>query len=343
MDVLELEPLARMALAAVQRPYPSKVAHVLAGPEEARPPTELTPAFYGSFDWHSAVHGHWALARVARLAPGAAITPAARAALGASLTAEKLDAERRFLEAHPTFEVPYGMAWLLTLCAELREWDDPEARRCIERLLPLETLANQRLVRWATQLSHPVRSGEHAQSAFAMGLALDWADTSGAPDAATALRARAQDFHAGDRDWQLRFEPSGWDFLSPGLGVADLMRRVLPPSGFADWLAQFLPRVPTRTGVVWLPPVGAVDRADGKLVHLDGLLLSRAWMLEGLAAGLPAYDARRQAILAAAETHRAAGLAAAAASQQYEGSHWLGSFAIYLLTGRGLANRGPLT
>lgn len=329
--------LAQLALECVHREYPNKVAHVLNDDGDARPPRELTPAFYGCYDWHSSVHGHWLLARLARLYPAAETTGTSRAALARSLTAENLRAEVEYVGApgRNTFERPYGLAWLLQLAAELREWDDPDARRWQHAVAPLETLAAKRIREWLPKLTYPIRAGEHSQTAFAFGLILDWARVAGDDEMAALIERRSGDYYFVDYDCPLRYEPSGQDFLSPCLAEADLVRRVKDPDAFADWLHRFLPGIPDDGSADWLEPAVVTDPTDGKLVHLDGLNLSRAWMLEGIAAGLPASDGRRRALLAAADAHRASGLASVTGTT-YEGGHWLGTFAAYLLTGRGL-------
>lgn len=331
------ERFARLALDCVHREYPNKLAHVLASDEDVAAPRSLTPAFYGCFDWHSAVHGHWLLVRLLRLHPQASFAAEARAALTRSLTPEHIAGELAYLRRSDRegFERPYGLAWLLQLAAELRQWDDPEARRWIQALAPLEALAAERLRGWISKLSYPIRSGEHAQTGFALGLALDWARVAGDEAFASVVVQATRRFHDADRDCNLDLEPSGHDFLSPCLGAADLMRRVLPPGSFARWLDRALPAVPLDGSTGWLEPVTPSDRADGKLAHLDGLNLSRAWMLEGVALGLPAGDARRASLREAARVHAAAGLAAVT-GEHYAGGHWLGSFAVYLITRRGV-------
>ena len=234
------------------------------------------------------------------------------------------------------FERPYGSAWLLQLAAELREWDDPAARRWLDALVPLEFTAAAQFRTWLPKLTHPIRAGEHSQTAFAFGLVHDWARRASDAAMLDLLEARIAEFYLDDRRCPLGYEPSGHDFLSPCLAEADLLRRVLAPDRFAAWLAEFLPDIPTAGDATgWLEPAVVTDAGDGKLVHLDGLNLSRAWMLEGIAAALPAGDPRRPALLAAAERHRAAGLAAVT-GEHYQGGHWLGTFAAYLVTGRGL-------
>ena len=328
---------AELALACVHTEYPNKIAHVLQGDGDVRPPRELTPAFCGCFDWHSSVHGHWLLARLVRLHPGAPFAPRARAALGRSLTATNIAAEVAYLagKGRVDFERPYGLAWLLQLAAELREWDDPQARAWSEVLAPLEHEAAARLEEWLPKLTYPIRAGEHSQTAFAFGLIADWARTAGDEELGRLVGTRSRAFYLGDRDCPLSYEPSGQDFLSPCLAEADLARRLLKPPQFAAWLGAFLPGIPHDGTADWLRPGVVSDPTDGKLVHLDGLNLSRAWMLEGIAAGLPADDPRVPALRAAAAAHRRLGLAAVT-GEHYEGGHWLGTFATYLVTGRGL-------
>ena len=328
---------ARLALDCVAREYPNKIAHVLESDADVKPPRELTPAFFGCYDWHSAVHAHWLLARLARAMPDAPFAAEARAALARSLTAGNIAAEVRYLEGkgRVAFERPYGLAWLLQLAAELRDWPSAEARAWSAALEPLEKLAAARISDWLPKLSRPIRIGEHSQTAFAFGLVLDWARSSGDTARTAVLEARIRDLYAADRACPLAYEPSGEDFLSPCLAEADLMRRILPPAGYAVWLRGFLPALPRDGSARWLPPAVVTDPGDPKLAHLDGLNLSRAWMLEGMAAGLPAGDRRVASLRAAAEAHREAGLRAVT-GEHYEGGHWLGTFAVYLVTGRGL-------
>jgi hypothetical protein len=339
LDSAQAGRFARLALDCVHREYPNKISHTMEGDADARPPRELTPVFYGCYDWHSSVHGHWLLARLARLFPQAPFAQPARAALKRSLRAEAVAVEVRYLEGkgRASFERPYGLAWLLQLAAELREWKDDEAQGWSRALAPLEDAVAARFGAWLSRLIYPIRVGEHSQTAFAFGLVLDWARGKGAPEPplTAMIRARAHDFYGKDRDCPLAYEPSGEDFLSPCLAEADLMRRVLAPPAFATWLRAFLPRIPRDGSATWLPPGVVTDRADPKLAHIDGLNLSRAWMLEGIAAGLPPGDRRIPALRAAARAHRDAGLVGVT-GEHYEGGHWLGTFAVYLLTHRGL-------
>jgi hypothetical protein len=221
------------------------------------------------------------------------------------------------------------------LHAELVEWDDPEAHAWAAALDPLARLATARLADWLPKLTHPIRVGEHDQTAFALGLALDWAHTVGDTASAAVFTTAVRRFYLDDRAGPLDYEPSGHDFFSPCLAEADVVGRVLPARQFALWLDGFLPSLPRDGRADWLEPGVVTDPSDPKLAHLDGLNLSRAWMLEGIAARLPRDDAHRPALLAAARLHRDTALPHVTA-EHYEGGHWLGSFATYLVTGRGL-------
>jgi hypothetical protein len=326
-----------LALACVHKEYPNKISHVLNGDEDVRAPHDLTPAFYGCYDWHSAVHAHWLLVRAARLYPAAPFAAAAREAVGRSVTPRNISGELHYMQRDgmASFERPYGLAWLLQLGAELRSWSDPDAARWAETLAPLETEALARLQRWLPKLRYAIRIGEHAQTAFAFGLVWDWAAIAQREDVRQLLRTAADRFYRRDRGCPLAYEPSGEDFLSPCLAEADFMRRVLPQPEFSRWLAAFLPQIPragsadTRRSAEWLVPGVVTDRQDPKLAHIDGLNLSRAWMLEGIAASLPMRDARAAALRATARAHRDAALPAVT-GEHYEGGHWLGTFAMYL-------------
>ena len=333
-----IERFANLALACVHKEYPNKISHSLNSDADVASPRKLTPAFYGCYDWHSAVHGHWLLVRLVRIFPDARFVARTREALRKNLTKENLLEEAAYLSAdgRAAFERPYGIAWLLQLITELREWNDSEARELAENMLPLEQAALRRLKGWLPKLSHPVRIGEHAQTAFALGLMLDYARGASDESFAELLVAKAREFYLQDKNGPLEYEPSGEDFFSPCLGEADLMRRMLPSAEFADWLRMFLPQISSREHEhSWLRPVSSPDPSDPKFSHLDGLNLSRAWMLEGIATGLPKADERSSSIMAVAEEHRRKGLQAVT-GEHYEGGHWLGSFAVYLVTRRGV-------
>jgi len=328
---------ATLALNCIHQEYPNKIAHVLLSDADARTPRQLTPAFYGCYDWHSSVHGHWLLARILKTDPDTPLAPDIRTALARSFTPENLAAERSYYlgEGRASFERPYGLAWYLQLVAELHESDDAELLAWRETLRPLEEAIVAQVNDWLPKLVYPIRLGTHNQTAFAFGLMLDYARTVGDGALEDRIARKTKDFHLGDVNCPLSYEPSGEDFLSPCLMVADLMRRVLPQADFAAWLRAYLPTIPTDGTGDWLAPGIVLDASDGKLVHLDGVNLSRAWALEGIVSALPAGDDSRGALEAAAAIHRDAGVAAVS-DEHYSGSHWLGSLATYLTTGRGI-------
>lgn len=332
---------ARLALDCVHREYPNKISHVLNSDQDALPPHELTPTFYGCFDWHSSVHGHWLLTRILTTTPDTALEEEIRTALAQSFTEENLAGDLAYIqgEDRASFERPYGIAWYLQLVTELAESDDPQLSQWRETLRPLEDQIVANTMDWLPKLSYPIRLGTHNQTAFAFGLMLDYARTVGNEALEETLTGKIRDFHMGDTNCPIGYEPSGEDFLSPCLMEADLMRRILDPADFAAWLSDFLPGLPEDGSADWLAPGIVLDPSDGKLVHLDGVNLSRAWALEGIAAGLPEDDPRRDSLLAAAEVHRETGIAAVS-DVHYSGSHWLASFATYLETRRGLTGAG---
>lgn len=337
---------AELALACVHKEYPNKIAHVLNGDADVKAPHELTPAFYGCYDWHSSVHGHWLLARLARVHASAPFAARARAALAESITAANIAAEVRYLNGsgRVSFERPYGLAWLLQLDAELHEWaaerpTDADVRKWAKTLEPLTNAAVSRIADWLPKLTAPIRIGEHSQTAFSFGLMLDWARATNEKKLESLLLSRSRDFYLNDRACPLAYEPSGEDFLSPCVAEADLMRRVLPQAEFTRWLRDFLPSLPTDMRGDWLAPGVVTDPTDPKLGHLYGLNLSRAWMLQAIARSLPPSDPRGAALMAAARIHSNAGMAGAT-GEHYEGGHWLGTFAVYLETGRGLPAAG---
>ncbi|HSS03178.1 MAG TPA: DUF2891 domain-containing protein [Kofleriaceae bacterium] len=324
----QASPFARLALDCVQRELPNSIQHLINEPGDVRRPRELHPAFYGCLDWHSAVHGHWLLVRLVRTVPGLREAAAIRAALDANLTAASIAAEVAYFAApnRGSYERTYGWAWLLQLAAELHGWRDDDARRWAANLQPLSDAIAARYLAFLPRQTYPIRTGVHANTAFGLALALDFARATGHGALEALLVERATAYYAADRDAPAAWEPSGEDFLSPSLMEADLMRRVLPAASFAPWLHGFLPRLPPELA----HPAIVSDRSDGKLAHLDGLNLSRAWCLRAVAAALPAGDPLRPALVAAADEHTSTGLAHVMTGD-YMGEHWLASFAVYLL------------
>lgn len=324
--------LAIQALSCLDREYPNKLDHVMAGPDAVLPPHTLHPAFFGCLDWHSSVHGHWLLAHLLRTVPGLPNASEARRVLDSHLRPESIQVEVVYL-GHPEaagFERTYGWAWLLKLDSELRTWDDPDARRWEEALRPLAEAIATRLSIYLPKLSYPIRTGIHPNTAFTLSLALDYARTADDRALLSLLQERARTFYGSDRSAPGAWEPGGEDFLSPVLEEADLMRQVLPPAEFRDWLKAFLPDLDQRLPATLFTPAVVTDRSDPRIVHLDGLNLSRARCLFSLARALGTDDPRRKALKDAAEAHLGASIPHVA-DANYGGEHWLATFALRAL------------
>ena len=318
---------AHTALDNVTREYPAKPDHVLGSDSDMRPPREWHPAFYGSFDWHSCVHMHWLLARVRRLHPANVEVARIDALFDRHLTAQNIAAECAYL-ARPesmAFERTYGWAWLLELANELER--SHEAQRWSAALHPLAHAIVTRYLDYLPRQRYPLRHGLHANSAFGLAFAFDYARMRGDVEVERACTDAAIRWFHGDRDMPMRWEPSGADILSPSLMEADLMRRVLPRDDFAVWLDAFLPALAATMPA----PAIVDDRSDPYLVHLDGLNLSRAWCMQGIAHALPPHDTRIAPLRDAAQRHIDAGLSGLA-SGDYVGAHWLATFATLALT-----------
>jgi hypothetical protein len=332
LDAGTADRFARMALACIDREYPNKPEQVLDRPSDVKATKEFHPSFYGCYDWHSSVHGHWMLTRLLRTNPALPSANDIRARLEAHFAGDAIEAEARYLRTPGarTFERPYGWAWTLRLVADLEGSEDAQARAWRNHLKPLEDATLERFQDYLPRLMHPVRSGVHPNTAFALAQALDYARATRRADLEKILISRASFYYGQDRACPLAYEPSGEDFFSPCLAEADLMRRVLPPKEYARWLKRFLPQLSAHKAFP-LTPVSVADPTDPRLVHLDGLNLSRAWMLRGITQGLPPSDSRRAVLLKTAAAHEVVGLARVTAGD-YAGEHWLASFAVYLLT-----------
>jgi hypothetical protein len=316
----------------VTREYPNKLDHVLSGPGDQASPRSLHPIFFGSFDWHSCVHGYWLLARILRSYPDLPDAPRIHALFATSLSSENVAGELAYL-ARPltgTFERPYGWAWLLMLTAELSRDGDARGESWSTALRPLAEAFAARLRAFLPKAAYPVRSGTHANTAFALALALDYARQCHDGELADILTATARRWYLADVDCPA-WEPSGEDFLSPCLIEAECMRRVLPAGEFAAWFTAFLPHIEQRKPSALFEPVAVSDRSDGRLAHLDGLNLSRAWCWGSLAASCP--DARGDLMRETAARHLHASLPHI--DTDYMGAHWLGSFALLALQAAG--------
>ena len=324
---------AEVALAGIGREYPNHPGHLLTHPADLQSPRTLHPAFYGCYDWHSAVHSHWLLVRLLRRFPQLPQATAIRAALNRHLTEANLLVEAAYLQQpqRQSFERPYGWTWLLKLAEELHGWDDAEGAAWSHHLQPLVEVIAARYHEFLPKQTYPIRVGTHANTAFGLAFALDYARTAGRPELAKLLEERALAYFGQDRDYPAAWEPNGSDFLSPALVEADLLARILPPDEFARWLAGFLPGLAAGEPAALFQPAVVSDRADPQIVHLDGLNLSRAWCMRRIAAALPPDHAVRPVLSAAAQRHTATAVPHVT-SGHYVGEHWLASFAVYLLT-----------
>jgi hypothetical protein len=317
---------AGIALTHVIRAYPNKLDHVLEGPQDVLGPRELHPIFFGSFDWHSCVHGYWTLATILRRQPGIAEAAQIPALFDAAFTPRNVEGELAYLQRPSArgFERPYGWAWLLKLQAELLRHET----RWAFLLQPLADAFVRRFEDFLPRADYPIRAGAHSNTAFALALAHDFAVAAKEHTFADLLTSKARAWYLSDSDAQA-WEPSGDDFLSPTLMEAECLRRLLPADEFAAWFAEFLPRTLVGEPATLFAPAKVSDRSDGKIAHLDGLNFSRAWCWRELAASLPNPGVAE----AAADRHLAASLPHVAGD--YMGEHWLASFALLALTAGG--------
>jgi len=322
---------AALALGHVTREYPHKLDHVLTGAEDAKTPSSLHPVFHGSFDWHSCVHGYWLLARVLRLFPKAAAAPAIQALFDEALTPQKIAAEVAYL-ARPSsagFERPYGWAWALALTAELARHTTADGRRWHGAVRPLGEAFADRFMRYLPKADYPVRAGVHSNTAFALILALDYARTCGDQALWDLVFETATGWYGEDEACQA-WEPDGDAFLSPALTEAALMADLIVAEDFAEWFDGFLPDAEEERPATLFEPVRVSDRTDGKIAHLDGLNLSRAWAFGKIAAVLTEEHSAWEPLMDARARHLAAALDHVAGD--YMGEHWLASFALLALS-----------
>jgi hypothetical protein len=322
--------LAQLALAGIEREYPNKPANVMASEKDVLSPKQMHPAFYGCFDWHSSVHGHWMLVKLLKSNPRHAAATFSREVLSRSLTVDNLIAEAKYFD-HPenkSFERMYGWAWFLTLTAELHNWDDPQAKQWRVAVQPLETKVVELTKAYLPRLTYPIRTGVHPDVAFALGQIHDYATIVKNEELKKLIAQRAMDYYGEDRNYNTAYEPSGEDFFSPALNEADLMRRILSKEEFAKWLTSFLPDLKAGANCRLLTPVEVSDVTDGKLVHLAGLNLSRAWCMRGIASHLAENDPRKTLLESSYRDHLQAGMRYVF-SGHYEGEHWLGTFVAY--------------
>ncbi len=326
LDLEKANQLIELPLHCVGIEYPNKLNQTINGNEDLQSPTALHPIFYGCFDWHSAVHGYWSMIVLAKEFPDLNRRDEVMNILSQTITKENVAAELAYFEdpTNKSYERTYGWAWLLKMAEALHTWEDPVAKELSANLKPLTDLIVVRYKEFLPKLVYPIRSGEHPNTAFGLAFAYDYAKTTGEAELMALISQRAQDFYSNDASCPIGWEPSGFDFLSPCLEEIDIMRRVLPVSEFKNWLHKFLPQLKEAN---FKMPVGEVkDRSDGKLVHLDGVNFSRAWVLYGIANQYPDYDH----LIDVANEHISHSYSNMI-DDNYEGGHWLGSFAIYAL------------
>ena len=324
---------ANLAFKGVTTEYPNKPDHVLNDGADVKSPRSLHPAFFGSFDWHSSVHSHWMLVRLLRMFPELPETQQIRVVLAEHLTDKNLQAEADYFTQpnRQSFERTYGWAWLLKLAEELHTWDDPDAKQWSANLRPLTNAIVVRFVDFLPKQTYPIRTGVHPNTAFGLAFALDYGRSVGNKPLCERIEERSRTYFAEDVSYPASWEPGGADFFSPALMEADLMRRVLPPAEFQTWFRHFLPECGKGEPKTLFTPATVADRSDPQIVHLDGLNLSRAWCMRGIAAALPPADPVRHVLADSAARHADAALEHVA-SGDYAGEHWLASFAVYLLS-----------
>lgn len=326
LDLHQANNLAALPLHCIEIEYPNKMGHVTAAPDDQKRPKIQHPVFYGCFDWHSAVHGYWSAVTLMKQFPELEAHDELLSKIKRHLTAQNIAVEIAYLntEHNKTFERTYGWAWLLKLQQELDTWQTKDGQQLAQILQPLTDVIVERYTAYLPKLNYAIRVGEHSNTAFGMVFAWDYATHAQKTDLKHTIELKAKEFYSNDADCPLSWEPSGYDFLSPCLEELDIMRRILPAVAFHKWAQEFLPEI--QNGILDVEIGRVSDRSDGKLVHIDGLNLSRAWVLYGLVAQYPQYSKLTE-IADAHLTNTLPNLVA----DDYAGGHWLGSFAIYAL------------
>lgn len=327
LTIEEANELVELPLNCIDTEYPNKLGQTLENKEAMGEPHELHPAFYGCFDWHSSVHAHWSLVSLLKQFPKIEKKEAIREALQNSLSSENIQGELTYFNRaeSTSYERTYGWAWLLKLAEELKTWEDPLGQELASNLEPLTDLIVKRYIEFLPKLNYPIRVGEHTNTGFGLAFAYDYAKKTENEELMQAVTKRAQEFYLKDDNCPIEWEPSGYDFLSPCLAEVDIMRRVLPKNTFSMWIDDFMPQL--KDGKFSMEVGEVSDRTDGKLVHLDGLNFSRAWVFYGLANQYPELFGHLETI---ANEHIAYSFPNVV-GDSYEGGHWLGTFAIYAL------------
>ncbi len=318
--------LAQLPMNCIQTEYPNKLGHTIGSSADLKEPKTLHPAFYGCFDWHSSVHGHWSLVSLLKQFPELYKKEEIEQMLLQNISKENIKNEvSYFFNKHnSSYERTYGWAWVLKLAEELHTWDSPLARELETNLQPLTDLIVGKYLEFLPKLNYPIRVGEHSNTAFGLSFASDYATIMGHEELKSLIIIHSKGFYIQDTNCPLTWEPSGFDFLSPCLEEAALMKRILPKEEFKTWLANFLPQLMDKNFTLETGKVS--DRTDGKLVHLDGVNFSRAWSLYEISKDLPEYAHLKNI----GNLHLNYSLPSIV-GDSYEGGHWLGSFAIYAL------------
>lgn len=330
LNLEQAQRLVSLPINCVNVEFPNRLGQTLGGTEDLQSPKELHPAFYGCFDWHSSVHGHWSLVSLLKQFPQLENASDIKKKLLDNISKDNIEKEVAYFHGkhNKSYERTYGWAWLLKLAEEIHTWDDETARELEKNLQPLTDLIVQKYIDFLPKLNYPIRVGEHPNTAFGLAFAWDYANTVGNQSLKEMIEKRAKDFYMNDANCPISWEPSGYDFLSPCLQEAAIMKRVLPTSEFKTWFGDFLPQLKDAN---YQLAVGEVsDRTDGKLVHLDGVNFSRAWALYDIVKDLPEYSHLKNV----ANEHINYSLPNVV-GDSYEGGHWLGSFAIYALNSAG--------
>lgn len=326
---------AALAMKCIQKEFPNKLDHVNNDKDDVRSPRAMHGAFYGCFDWHSTVHGHWMLVHLLRLFPNMPEARKIREALDENLSAKNIASEVAYLRqpSRASFERTYGWAWLLKLAEELHGWNDEDGKRWSANLQPLADAFVEKYLAFLPKQNYPIRTGVHPNTAFGLAFALDYARAVSNTKLEALIIERSRTYFGRDVNYPAGWEPGGEDFFSPALMEADLMRRVMPKTEFAAWFRRFLPGLPRNQPKALLQAAIVTDRTDPKLVHLDGLNLSRAWCMRSVAIALPQNDPARRILARSAAAHAESALPHVT-SGNYEGEHWLASFAVFMLTTR---------
>ncbi|MFL3025253.1 MAG: DUF2891 domain-containing protein [Candidatus Neomarinimicrobiota bacterium] len=334
LDEARAVELVNLSLKCVDKKFPYKIGYRFNSPEWIKPHYEVTPSFYGCWDWHSAVHGHWTMIKILKLFPNISVKDDIRLKLRKNLSKERLEAEYRFFNDNDfakTFERTYGWAWLMKLYSELATWDDPEGQIWAENMLPLVNLLSQKTIDYLQVLTSPLRPGTHVNTAFSFSLMHDYAMETNDKDLLNSIKKFSNKYFSGDKDCPTRYEPSGTDFLSPCLAEAESMSKTMEKDRFSIWLRTFLPPLTDDKFSPLLSPPLVLDPKDPGIGHLIGLMFHRAWTMNQLASVLPSSDERGDVFTRLAAIHARAGYDIMFDSG-YGGEHWLATFAVYMMS-----------